>query len=263
VTILATILEQKAREVRALRDGPGLRELEQQAREQPAARGFAAALQARLAQGAPAVIAEVKKASPSQGVIRADFIPEAIAESYQRGGACCLSVLTDERFFQGSNAALRGARSACDLPVLRKDFTVDVLQVAEARAIGADAILLIVAALGDGQLQELAIAAAEYGLDVLVEVHDAAELRRALAVATPLLGVNNRDLRTFATRLETTLELREQMPAERLCITESGIHTAADVERMRAADVHAFLVGEAFMRAPDPGARLRELFELG
>jgi indole-3-glycerol phosphate synthase len=263
VTILASILDQKSREVRALRDGPGLRELEQQAADQPRARGFAAALQARLARGEVAVIAEVKKASPSRGVIRADFVPAALAESYQRGGACCLSVLTDTLFFQGSNDALRSARAACDLPVLRKDFLVDVLQVAEARAIGADAVLLIVAALGDGQLQELAAAAAQYGLDVLAEVHDADELQRALALTTPLLGVNNRDLRSFETRLETTLELREQMPAERICITESGIHTSADVARMRAADVQAFLVGEAFMRAPDPGERLRELFELG
>jgi indole-3-glycerol phosphate synthase len=262
VNILDTILAQKQREVRSLRQGPGLRELEQQAREQASVRGFARALLERCNRREPAVIAEVKKASPSKGVIRADFDPPRIADSYQSGGASCLSVLTDQQFFQGGNAALIAARAACDLPVLRKDFTIDVLQIAEARAIGADAILLIVAALGDVQMQELCAAAIEYGLDVLVEVHDEAELQRALPLPTPLLGVNNRNLKTFETRLETSWELREKMPDDRLCITESGIHSRDDVRRMRAADIHAFLVGEAFMRAPDPGEELRRLFEL-
>ena len=199
------------------------------------------------------MIAEVKKASPSKGVIRADFQPAQIAASYQSGGASCLSVLTDVDFFQGADSYLQEARAACELPVLRKDFTVDPYQVMEARAIGADAVLLIVAALEDGQMQELAHTAAQLQLDVLVEVHDRAELERALQLETPLIGINNRDLHTFSTRLETTLELLPYIPADHVVVTESGIHTAEDVAIMRNHQVYGFLVGEAFMRAPEPG----------
>ena len=202
----------------------------------------------------------MKKASPSKGVIRADFDPVSIASSYERGGATCLSVLTDIDFFQGADAYLQQARDACALPVLRKDFTADPYQVIEARAIGADAILLIVAVLSDGQLQELAHAAAEAALDVLVEVHDRAELERALELSTPLLGINNRNLHTFETRLDTTQELLPHIPEGRIVVTESGIHSAEDVSLMRDHDVYAFLVGEAFMRAEEPGEKLRELF---
>lgn len=206
------------------------------------------------------MIAEVKKASPSKGVIRADFQPAQIAASYQAGGASCLSVLTDIDFFQGSDSYLREARAACELPVLRKDFTVDPYQVVEARAIGADAILLIVAALEDDQMRELAAVAAQVGVDVLVEVHDRAELERALELETPLIGINNRDLHSFETRLETTLELLPYIPGGRLVVTESGIHTAEDVALMRNHQVYGFLVGEAFMRAPEPGEKLRNMF---
>jgi len=212
------------------------------------------------AAGRAAVIAEIKKASPSKGVIRPDFAPAEIAAQYAAGGAACLSVLTDRDFFHGSESALQAARAACELPALRKDFTIDPYQVAEARAIGADAILLIVAALSDAQLRELSAAAAEYGLDVLVEVHDRAELERALELPTRLVGINNRNLRDFSTRLETTLELLDVVPADRVVVTESAIHTRDDVARMRAAGVSAFLIGEAFMRADDPGAALRQLF---
>jgi indole-3-glycerol phosphate synthase len=210
--------------------------------------------------GAAAVIAEVKKASPSKGVLREDFDPAAIGASYARGGATCLSVLTDVQFFQGAPAYLEAARAASGLPVLRKDFIVDPYQVAEARAWGADAILLIVAALAPAQMRELEAAAEEFGLAVLVEVHDAQELDAALTLRTPLLGINNRNLRTFATTLQTTLDLLDRIPQGRLVVTESGIATPADVQRMRAAGVHAFLVGEAFMRAADPGAELARLF---
>jgi indole-3-glycerol phosphate synthase len=227
----------------------------------PRVRGFVDALRANIAVGLAAVIAEVKKASPSKGVMRPDFHPGEIAASYAAGGAACLSVLTDVDFFQGADSYLQEARSVCNLPILRKDFTIDAYQVYEARALGADCILLIVAALDDAALLELSTLAHSLGLDVLVEVHDAAELERALATPAPLIGVNNRNLRTFDTRLETTLDLLDRIPADRLLVTESGIHTRADVARMRAAGVHAFLVGEAFMRAEDPGSELRRLFD--
>lgn len=259
-TILRKILDRKREEVIVRRKRDTLGSLEQRITEQGSVRGFAKALQARVNAGAPAVIAEVKKASPSKGVIRADFRPAEIAASYQAGGATCLSVLTDVDFFQGADCFLQQARAACELPVLRKDFTVDPYQVVEARAIGADAILLIVAALEDLQMQELAHTAADCGLDVLVEVHDRAELDRALEIDTPLIGINNRDLHSFATRLETTLELLPYIPSERLVVTESGIHTVEDVALMRNHQVYSFLVGEAFMRAPEPGEKLRELF---
>jgi len=259
-TILDKILSRKREEVIARRQRDSVGSLERRIADQSPARGFAGAVQARVAAAEPAVIAEIKKASPSKGVIRAHFQPAQIAAEYQAGGASCLSVLTDIDFFQGSDAYLQQARSACELPVLRKDFTVDPYQVVEARAIGADAILLIVAALDDDQMHELARTAAEVGLDVLVEVHDRAELERALELATPLIGINNRDLRSFDTRLETTLELLPHIPADRLVITESGINSAADVALMRNHQVFGFLVGEAFMRAREPGAKLRELF---
>ncbi len=259
-TILREILARKAEEVAKRRITDPLSSLESRIREQSAPRGFCLALQQRTAANEPAVIAEVKKASPSKGVIREDFQPAQIALSYQEGGATCLSVLTDKDFFQGSEAYLQQARDACTLPVLRKDFTVDPYQVVEARSIGADAVLLIVAALADEQMRELMQAASEVGLDVLVEVHDRAELERALELSTLLIGINNRDLHSFETSLSTTLDLLPHIPADRVVVTESGIHTAADVALMRDANVQAFLVGEAFMRAPDPGEKLRELF---
>ncbi len=259
-TILRKILARKREEVASRRKRDSLGSLEQRIAEQSPARGFCAALLKRAAAAEPAVIAEVKKASPSKGVIRADFQPAQIAASYQAGGASCLSVLTDVDFFQGADGYLREARAACELPVLRKDFTVDPYQVIEARAIGADAILLIVAALADDQMRELAAVAAQVGVDVLVEVHDRAELERALELETPLIGINNRDLHTFETRLETTLELLPYIPGDRLVVTESGIHTTEDVALMRNHQVYGFLVGEAFMRAPEPGEKLREMF---
>ena len=223
-------------------------------------RGFERALRAKTATGHAAVIAEVKKASPSKGVLRANFKPAQIAESYARHGAACLSVLTDECFFQGAIACLQQARAACELPVLRKDFMVDEYQVMEAGAMGADCILLIAACLADSQMADLEAAAHAIGLDVLVEVHDGDELDRALGLKTPLVGINNRNLRTFDVTLDTTLALLPRVPADRLLVTESGILGTADVKRMRDADVHAFLVGEAFMRAPDPGRALATLF---
>jgi indole-3-glycerol phosphate synthase len=223
-------------------------------------RGFEAALRRRIAEGLPAVIAEVKKASPSKGVLREDFVPAEIAASYTRHGAACLSVLTDAQFFQGSQDYLVQARAACALPVLRKDFMVDDYQVVEARAMGADCILLIVACLDDAQMRALESTAHALGMDVLVEVHDGAELERALRLKTPLLGINNRNLRSFEVTLDVTLGLLPQVPGDRLLVTESGILGRADVHRMRGAGVHAFLVGEAFMRAPDPGVALGELF---
>ena len=258
--ILQRILTRKAEEVRERRASVPLQALSARASAAPPPRGFRAALQAQLDAGAAAVIAEVKKASPSKGVMRADFQPAQIARSYQDGGAACLSVLTDVDFFQGADAYLLQARAACALPVLRKDFVIDAYQIHEARALGADCILLIVAALDDAQLADFSALAHALGMDVLVEAHDAEELGRALATPAGLIGINNRNLRTFETALDTTLALRARVPADRLLVTESGIHTPADVARMRSAGVHAFLVGEAFMRAADPGAELRRLF---
>jgi indole-3-glycerol phosphate synthase len=258
--ILQRILARKREEIQARRSRVDERELVARAAAAGPARGFAAALRTRIAAGSAAVIAEVKKASPSKGVMRPDFRPDEIARSYAAGGATCLSVLTDVDFFQGDDAYLQQARAACALPVLRKDFTIDRYQVYEARALGADCILLIVAALDDARLRDMAVLARELGMDVLIEVHDAAELDRALATDAALIGINNRNLRTFETRLQTTLDLRPRVPAERLLVTESGIATAEDVALMRSAGVHAFLVGEAFMRAEDPGAELRRLF---
>ncbi len=224
-------------------------------------RDFEGALRAKIAAGEAAVIAEIKKASPSKGVLREDFIPADIAQSYAEHGAACLSVLTDKQFFQGSVDYLKQARASCQLPVLRKDFMVDPYQVYEARAMGADCILLIAACLDDTQMAELEAVAHSLGMAVLVEVHDAQELQRALKLKTALLGINNRNLRTFEVSLDTTLGMLSDVPADKLLITESGILSRADVERMRAANVHAFLVGEAFMRATDPGAALAELFK--
>ena len=258
--ILDRILAVKAREIDAARDARSLETVRAEAERADPPRGFAAALRARIAAGGAAVIAEVKKASPSKGVLRDDFDPAAIARAYAANGAACLSVLTDRQFFQGAPGHLVAARAACALPVLRKDFIVDPYQVYEARAMGADCILLIVAALALPRLKALEVLARSLGIDVLVEVHDRAELDRALALQTPLLGINNRDLRTFETRLDTTLELLPAIPPDRLVIAESGILASADVARLRAAGVNAFLVGEAFMRAPDPGAALAALF---
>lgn len=258
--ILQKITRRKAEEVAARKAAVPLPE--QMARAQAAApvRGFVKRIRDTLQAGKPAVIAEIKKASPSKGVLRKDFDPAAIAQSYEKGGATCLSVLTDIDFFQGSDAYLQQAREACSLPVLRKDFIIDPYQVHESRAIGADCILLIVACLDAAQLRDLSQLATDLALDVLVEVHDAGELERALKLELPLIGINNRNLRTFETRLATTLELLPLIPADRIVVTESGIHTPADVTLMREHDVHAFLVGEAFMTAAEPGEKLRELF---
>lgn len=258
--VLERILARKRQEVAERRQAVPGEALAAAAASAPPTRGFAAALRRRIDTGRPAVIAEIKRASPSKGPLRPGLDPADIARRYAAGGAACLSVLTDEPFFQGRSEDLIAARAACDLPVLRKDFIIDRYQLVEARAMGADCILLIVAALGERALVDLAAQAAALGLDVLVEVHDADELDRALALATPLIGINNRNLRTFQTRLETTLALRDRVPPERLLITESGIAAPADVARMRQAGVHGFLVGEAFMRADDPGEALRALF---
>ncbi len=258
--ILQKILARKREEIHARLARTPLVELVACTADAPPTRAFSAALFRRITSGSAAVIAEVKKASPSKGLIRADFDPVAIARSYEAGGAACLSVLTDVEFFQGSDDYLRQARAACTLPVLRKDFIIDAYQVFEARALGADCILLIVAALDDGRLLELAGLARSLRMDVLVEAHDASELSRALAVPDALIGINNRDLRTFKTSLDTTLSLRQRVPRGRGLITESGIRARDDVERLRAADVHAFLIGESFMRAADPGMALQRMF---
>lgn len=262
--ILNKILAVKADEVAGARKARDLhslrRDVESDTEARAAIRGFEASLRAKIAAGHAGVIAEVKKASPSKGVLRADFQPALIAASYAEHGAACLSVLTDKQFFQGAPDYLMQARAACALPVLRKDFMVDMYQVYEARAMGADAILLIVAALDHGLMAELESCAHELGMDVLVEVHDGAELDAALKLKTRLVGINNRNLRTFDVTLDTTLGLLDRIPQERMVVTESGIMGARDVERMRAADVHAFLVGEAFMRAENPGQELARLF---
>jgi indole-3-glycerol phosphate synthase len=258
--ILERIVAVKREEIAAARARRREESLRAEAEARRDVRGFAAALRRQVAAGRAAVIAEVKKASPSKGVLREHFVPAEIAASYERGGAACLSVLTDERFFQGSTAYLEQARAVCDLPVLRKDFMVDPYQVFEARAMGADCILLIVACLGDGLMAELESQALALGMDVLVEVHDGAELDRALRLKTPLVGINNRNLRSFEVTLDTTLGLLPHVPADRTLVTESGILGRADVRRMRGAGVHAFLVGEAFMSAADPGVALAELF---
>ena len=260
-TVLEKILARKAEDIAARRAVVSLAELEQQAAAADPARGFAKALIEQARKKQPAVIAEIKKASPSKGVIRENFLPAEIAKSYQSGGATCLSVLTDIDFFQGSDQYLRDARAACNLPVIRKDFMIDPYQIVEARALGADCVLLIVSALDDVQMAELAAVAKNVGLDVLVEVHDGDELDRALkALDTPLVGINNRNLHTFNVSLETTLDLLPRVPRDRLVITESGILNRADVELMEISDVYAFLVGEAFMRAEHPGTELQRLF---
>ncbi len=259
-TILERILVTKREEIETGKARHGLAELEARAAGMSPVRGFVAALEA-AAENGPAVIAEVKKASPSAGVIRPDFQPAGIARAYERGGAACLSVLTDTDYFQGRPEYLAEARSACALPVLRKDFIIDPWQVAESRCLGADCILLIVAALDDARLHELFGLAREQGMDVLVEVHDEAEMRRALALpGDALLGVNNRDLHRFVTSLDTTTRLQAMLPAGRMLVTESGIRTRADVDGLRADGIDAFLVGEAFMRETDPGRALQKLF---
>jgi indole-3-glycerol phosphate synthase len=258
--ILNRILARKQQEISARRQTMSLDDLQQKAHEASAPRGFVAALKRRVERGESAVIAEIKKASPSKGVIRENFDVVEIAQSYEAGGASCLSVLTDQDFFQGHEDFLVAARSACQLPVIRKDFIVDPYQVVESRAIGADCILLIVAALDDETLAGLHRHARTLGMDVLVEVHNREELERALKLELELVGINNRDLRTFDTSLDTTIKLLELIPAGCLVVTESGIHCREDVALMRQHDVNAFLVGEAFMRVPDPGQGLRELF---
>ena len=262
--ILNKILAVKADEIAAAKKHRDLaslrREVETDDEGRRNLRGFEASLRKQIAAGNAGVIAEVKKASPSKGVLRADFRPANIAESYARHGAACLSVLTDVNFFQGSVEYLKQARAAVDIPVLRKDFLVDVYQIYEARAMGADAILLIVSALDHGLMAEMEACALELGLDVLVEVHGGDELTAALKLRTPLVGINNRNLRTFETSLDTTIGLLPRIPADKLVVTESGIMVPDDVKRMREANVHAFLVGEAFMRAPDPGVELERLF---
>lgn len=258
--ILKKILARKTQEIAERSQQLNLRELSQRIEHCPTPRPFCATLQQRVQMGEAAVIAEVKKASPSKGILRDPFDPNAIAQSYAEHGASCLSVLTDRDFFQGSEDYLRQAKAACQLPILRKDFIIDPYQVYEARWIGADCILLIVAALGDTTLRELAQLAHELSLDVLIEVHDQAELERGLALNPSIIGINNRNLRTFETQLSTTLELLPQIPDDCLVVTESGILNAADVTLMRDHQVHTFLVGEAFMREPNPGQKLAELF---
>ncbi len=258
--ILNKINARKLEEIAQRKQTVSLDQLKAQAQGQDETRGFANAVAAKIASGKAAVIAEIKKASPSKGVLREDFDPAAIAASYESAGAAFISVLTDKDFFQGSEAYLKEARAACSLPVIRKDFIIDDYQVYEARAMGADCILLIVASLHDQKLKGLNDLAHDLGMDVLVEVHDAPELERALQLSNRLIGINNRNLRTFEVSLRTTLDLLEQIPDDHIVVTESGIHVTDDVELMRDNAVNAFLVGEAFMRADDPGAKLAELF---
>lgn len=258
--ILDTIVAVKHQEVAAAKKRKSFEAVRADAESRVLTRDFVGALRAKIAAARPAVIAEIKKASPSQGVLRADFTPADIAQSYAECGAACLSVLTDSQFFQGQVDYLKQARASCPLPVLRKDFMVDAYQIYESRAMGADAVLLIVACLDDAQMKDFEVIARSLDMAVLVEVHDAAELERALKLKTPLVGINNRNLQTFEVSLDTTLALRAQVPADRLLVTESGIHTRDDVLRMGSAGINAFLVGEAFMRAPEPGAALAALF---
>ncbi len=260
--ILKKILDKKAEEVARRRLGMTIANLEEIAQGVEGPRGFYNALQSKVLAKKPAIIAEIKKASPSKGVIREDFNPIAIGQDYAMNGATCLSVLTDKDFFQGSEVYLQMVRERCPLPVLRKDFMIDPYQIYEARALGADCILLIAAALADGQMHELSDTATKLGMDVLVEVHNAEELQRALTLDTKLIGINNRNLRTFDTSLQTTLDLKADVPQDRLIITESGIHGPEDVQLMLDNGIYTFLVGEAFMRAESPGQKMKELFAL-
>ena len=261
-TILRKIIARKWEEIEERKQKASLEDLQSQALDQPETRGFVRALSNKIAAGESGVIAEIKKASPSKGIIRPNFDPVAIARSYAQGGAACLSVLTDVDFFQGSDEYLQRARNATQLPVIRKEFIVDPYQLAESRALGADCVLLIVAALAPSQLQDLNGFALELGLDVLVEVHNGAELELALRLPNQLIGINNRDLHSFDVSLETTFSLLEKIPSDKIVITESGIHTRADVLAMRESGVNGFLVGESFMRAEDPGQKLSELFRV-
>ena len=258
--ILKKIIQRKWQEIEARSASVSIDQLQQQIETASPCRGFVDSIAAKIDAGKPAVIAEIKKASPSKGLLRENFQPAEIAASYAKGGAACLSILTDRDFFQGSEDYLQQARQACDLPVIRKDFIIDPYQVYEARAINADCILLIVAVLEQSKLQALTELAHALGMDVLIEVHDAQELKTALTIDAKLIGINNRNLRTFETRLETTTELLSQIPKDRIVVTESGIHSIEDVTQMRSANVNAFLVGEAFMRAEDPGQALTSLF---
>ncbi len=260
--ILKQILAKKAEEVTRRKTSMTIANLEEIASSVESPRGFYQALFAKVSTKKPAIIAEIKKASPSQGVIRENFQPVLIGQDYAMNGATCLSVLTDKDFFQGSEAYLQMVRERCPLPVLRKDFMIDTYQIYEARALGADCILLIAAALEDGLMHELSDVATKLGMDVLVEVHDATELQRALTLNTRLIGINNRNLRTFTTSLQTTLDLKASVPSDRLIITESGIHSPDDVQLMLNNDIYSFLVGEAFMRADSPGQKMRDLFAL-
>jgi indole-3-glycerol phosphate synthase len=259
-TILKNILEHKQLEIDVNSRKVTLAELRDRSRDKPECRGFVRSLQTRMAAGDAGVIAEIKKASPSKGVIREQFVPADIAASYEQGGAACLSVLTDEKFFQGAAEYLQQARSACQLPVIRKDFLINDYHVYEARAMDADCILLIASALEQSRMEDLYHLATELGMDVLIEVHDGEELERTLLLPVPLVGINNRNLHTFEVSLDVTFKLLNQIPDDRIVVTESGIVTVDDVAAMRGHDVHAFLVGEAFMRADDPGAKLHDLF---
>jgi indole-3-glycerol phosphate synthase len=262
VTILEKILKVKRAEVAASRKRVPQAEVEQRAREAAPPRDFVAAIRKKISAGMPAVIAEIKRASPSKGLLRAQFDPAQIAKSYEAGGAACMSVLTDKEFFQGAPEHLIAAKAACELPALRKDFVVEPYQVYESRAMGADCILLIAACLSSEEMAGLEALAHKLGMAVLVEVHDSAELEKANGLKTPLVGINNRNLRTFETRLDTTLDLVARIPAGRIIVTESGIATKGDVARLRAGGINAFLVGESFMRAAEPGLALREIFSI-